>query len=68
MTHLEISTTRTGYSVKQCGKTLTVGELIDILSMYDEETPVYFNNNNGYTFGEIVAENIDEVQSEEEEI
>lgn len=50
---LFINGNRNGYSPKQCGKTMTVGELIEQLCEYDEDTPVYLNNDNGYTYGSI---------------
>ena len=52
-TVLFIEGRREGYTPAQCGRTMTVGELIDMLSGYDEDTPVYLNNDNGYTFGSI---------------
>lgn len=45
---------RNGYNIEQCGETLTVGELIELLSEYDEDTPVYLRNDNGYTYGSII--------------
>lgn len=43
----------TGYGPEQCGRTMTVGELIDFLSEYPEDLKVYLRNDNGYTYGEI---------------
>lgn len=43
---------RDGYSPEQC-KTITVGELIEILKEYDEDMEVYLRNDNGYTYGSI---------------
>ena len=40
---------REGYSIDQISRTMTVGELIDFLSGYDEDAEVYLNNDNGYT-------------------
>ena len=48
-----IEANRNGYSTDQCGKTITAGELIGILTDYDENTPVYISNDNGYTYGNI---------------
>ncbi len=42
-----------GYSAARCGKTLTAGELIDILQGYDEDVLVYLRNEDGYTYGNI---------------
>lgn len=44
---------RNGYDPDQCGKTMTVGELIEYLSEFDEDRPVYLRNDNGYTYGSI---------------
>lgn len=55
MDALFINGKRNGYGIDQCGRTLTVGELIETLSDYDEETPVYLRNDNGYTYGSITA-------------
>ena len=48
-----LETRRDAYTPNECGATLTVGELIEILSDFDEETPVFFSNDNGYTYGAI---------------
>lgn len=58
MKELFISGKRNGYGTDQCGKTLTVGELIEILQEYDENSPVYLRNDNGYTYGSITRGNI----------
>ena len=56
--HLFISGKRNGYSPEQCGRTLTVGELINILEDYDEDTLIYLSNDNGYTYGSITESDI----------
>ena len=53
MTNVYIDSRRDGYSPSQCHGTMTVGELIDILSQYDEDQPVYIRNDNGYTYGSV---------------
>lgn len=53
MKKLFIRGKREGYDTEQCGRTLTVRELIEILQGYDEDTKIYLNNDNGYTFGSI---------------
>lgn len=55
---LFMNTHRNGYHPNQCSETLTVGELIEELSNYDENLPVYFNNDNGYTYGSIARDDI----------
>lgn len=44
---------RDGYEPSQCGETLTVGKMIEILSQYDEDMEIYLRNDNGYTYGSI---------------
>lgn len=61
MSKLFIETHREGYAPEQCGGTLTVGELIEILSNYDEDLEVYFSNDKGYTFGSINEYDINEM-------
>lgn len=62
---------REGYGIEQIRKTMTVGELIDFLSGYDEDTEIYLNNDNGYTYGSITWSSITseyvEVEDEDEE-
>ena len=58
MTNVYIDSRRDGYSPSQCHDTMTVGELIDILSQYDEDQPVYIRNDNGYTYGNITERTI----------
>lgn len=48
-----LNTTRSGYAPDQCGRTLTVGELIELLEEFDYDRPVYFRNDNGYTYGSL---------------
>lgn len=64
--YLTIETHRSGYSVEQCGRTLNVGELIEYLSQWDDETPVYFSNDGGYTYGSMNFDDINVGESEEE--
>ena len=64
---LFINGKRNGYSPEQCGRTLTVGELIDILQGYDPDMEVYLKNDNGYTYGSITDYDVYEDEEEEEE-
>ena len=64
---ITIEANRTGYSPEQCGHTVTIGDLIDYLSQYDEETPIYISNDNGYTYGAIRAYDINEIDPEDDE-
>ena len=65
--YIKIETHRSGYGVDQCGRTLSVGELIDYLSQWDDETPVYFSNDNGYTYGSMNFDDIDSRTMDEDE-
>ena len=58
---------RDGYSPDQCGKTMTVGELISYLEDFDEDAKVYLKNDNGYTYGRITANSIDADESYDDE-
>lgn len=58
---------RDGYSPDQCGKTMTVGELISYLEDFDEDAKVYLKNDNGYTYGRITANSIDDDESYDDE-
>lgn len=64
---LFLNTKRTGYAPDQCGETMTVEELIEALKRYDEETPVYFKNDNGYTYGSITSCDIEDAYINEDE-
>lgn len=56
---VEIKTSRDSYSRRYViDPSLTVGELIEILNQYDDDTKVIFNNDNGYTFGFLREEDI----------
>ena len=52
-----LNTNRSGYGTDQISETLTVRSLIDLLSDYPDDTPVYFGNDRRsygwYTYGEI---------------
>ena len=58
---------RDGYTPKQCEATMTVGELIEKLSEYDEDTLVYLNNDNGYTYGSITNSSFEESYDDDED-
>ena len=57
---LYIEGRRNGYSPDQCGRTMTVQELIEFLEQFDEDTEIFIKNDGGYTYG-----NIDETSFEE---
>lgn len=53
MSVLYIEGRRNGYDPDQCGRTMTVSEMIDFLSQFDGDLPIYLSNDSGYTFGNI---------------
>ena len=67
MKKLLFQTFREGYAVDQIRKTMTVGELIEFLGNYDEDTPIYLSFDNGYTYGGITENHFEEDYGEDEE-
>lgn len=53
MNVLYIEGRRNGYDPDQCGRTMTVSEMIEFLSQFDGDLPIYLNNDSGNTFGNI---------------
>ena len=53
MAKLFINGNRNGYDTEQCGRTMTVCELMAYLDQFEDDTPVYLKNDNGYTYGSI---------------
>lgn len=53
---------RQGYAIDQVvNRTMTVGELIYLLeSRFDEDQPIVFSHDGGYTYGALREENISE--------
>jgi hypothetical protein len=51
---------RNGYNEEQTGETMTVKELIELLSGYDDDEKVYLLNDGGYTYGSITEDDISE--------
>ena len=66
-TFLIIEATRKAYSLKDLRRTMTVGEMIEYLQQFDEETPIAVSHDNGYTYGTITAYNFSELELEEED-
>lgn len=54
-----IQTLREGYGVDQVHSTLTVGELMRLLSDYSED----MSFDNGYTYGGITAERLERMKT-----
>lgn len=66
-----INANREGYGTDQIRRTMTVGELIEALSRFDEDTPVYIGNDRQsygwYTYGGIIWDDVEEHDEEDEE-
>ena len=58
---------RNGYAPDQCGRTMTVAELIEFLGQFDEDAEVFLRNDGGYTYGNIVESSFEEDYNEDEE-
>lgn len=61
-TALIIEAQRTGYSIDQVEKTMTVGQLKAFLEDWDvdDDTPIYLSHDNGYTYGGINMNDFEE--------
>ena len=61
-----IEAIRQGYAIDQVVNiTMTVGELIYLLeSRFDEDQPIVFSHDGGYTYGALREENISESEEE----
>ena len=53
MKALEVLTVREKYFMEDVRDTMTVGELTQFLSDYDDDTPIYLSFDGGYTYGGI---------------
>lgn len=58
---------RNGYAPDQCGRTMTIGELIAFLSDFDEDQPVFLRNDRGYTYGSVTENSFEQGDESEEE-
>lgn len=65
---LYINANRTGYSPDQIRHTMTVAELIAALEEFPEDAPVYLKHDNGYTYGGINWNDLEEDWSEDEDL
>ena len=65
-----INANREGYGTDQISRTLTVGDLIEILGQFDEDAPVYIGNDRKdygwYTYGGIREYDIEEKEEDED--
>lgn len=57
---------REAYGTEDIRRTMTVRELIEYLEQFDEDAPVYLNNDGGYTYGSITESSFEEVEDGEE--
>ena len=55
-----------GYEIDQIRHTMTVGQLMNWLEQFDEDTPVYLKHDRGYTYGGITEYKFEESEDEEE--
>lgn len=67
MKALLIEARRTSYSLKDCGRTMTVGELINWLEQFHEDAKVYLSHDNGYTYGPIEEYDFTEWNEQDDE-
>lgn len=58
--HLYLEGRRNGYAPEQCGKTMTVRELIEFLEGCDEDAQVYLKHDGGYTYGSITGSSFED--------
>jgi len=67
-TILLLETHHDDYSVNRIKDyTMTVGELLEILSQYNDDTPIALSNDGGYTYGKIGEDDITEEELDEDE-
>ena len=55
-----IAANRTAYTPEDVEHTLTVRDVIDALSDYPDDTPVYLKHDGGYTYGGITWTDFEE--------
>ena len=63
---LYINAVREGYEIDQIRHTMTVGQLMNWLEQFDEDTPVYLKHDRGYTYGGNTEYKFEESEDEEE--
>lgn len=65
MKALIIDAKRERYSISQIRRTLTVGELKDLLEEYDDETPIYLSHDDGYSYGGLSYDSLNEKDTDD---
>ena len=63
-----ITAMREGYAIDQIRRTMTVAELISALEELPEDAPVYLKHDNGYTYGGISWNDLEEDWSDEKDL
>ena len=64
---LIINAKRNGYAPDQCGKTMTVGEIMRYLEDFDPDEEIYLSHDRGYTYGSITQWDFEEREELDEE-
>jgi len=64
---LIINAKRNGYAPDQCGKTMTVGELMGYLEDFDPDDKIYLSHDRGYTYGSITQWDFEDREDMDEE-
>ncbi len=67
MRNLIINANRNGYAPDQCGRTMTVAELIAYLEHFDDDRPVYLSHDSGYTYGNITERDFEDMDEDDED-
>lgn len=67
MTDLILEVSREAYGISDVRRTMTVAELIEFLSDFNDDTKVYVSHDNGYTYGGIRESAFEEREREEDE-
>lgn len=62
-----IDAVNSGYSVEQVETTMTVADLVELLSCYEPESSVFLRFDNGYTYGGIAPYLVEEGLIDEED-
>lgn len=66
-TILLLATHHDDYSVNRIKDyTMTVGELLEILLQYEDDTPIALSNDGGYTYGKIGEDDITEEELDDD--
>lgn len=64
---LILNAKRNGYSPAQCGKSMTVGELLAYLEDCNPEDQIFLSHDRGYTYGSISERDFEECEELDED-